>query len=351
MKRNLLLVFFCISLVLLFSALFYEDDAYRGEKSDHFDGRHFFNHSKHVSRQYYAAFQGVFLGQQTLGQWKLRENKKFPMAYPRVYGSELKVTFVNHATVLIQTQGLNILTDPIWSEYAGPLPYLSPYRYRPPGILFEHLPEIDLVVVSHSHYDHMDLPTLKRLSDRFKPKIFVGLGNASLLIEYGIQNVSELDWWSEEELVQGFSIVGVPAQHWSRRTVGDKNMRLWMGYLFKTVRGNIYFAGDTASGKHFEIIRKRLGDIRLALLPIGAFRPEAVMQGSHMSPVQAVDAHLILQARTSVAIHFGTFRLGLDGQDEALNLLTAALARKSRNGEVLDFRALDFGESTILPLY
>lgn len=179
----------------------------------------------------------------------------------------------------------------------------------------------------------------------------MALGNASLLTEYGIQNVSELDWWSEKELVHGFNIVGVPAQHWSRRTVGDKNMRLWMGYLFKTARGNIYFAGDTASGNHFEIIRKRLGNVRLALLPIGAFRPEAVMQGSHMSPAQAVDAHLALQARTSVAVHFGTFRLGLDGQDEALYLLAAALESKSGNEEVLDFRALDFGESTILPLY
>lgn len=124
--------FFCISLVLLSSMSFCEDGVYHGEKSDHFDGRHFFDHSKHVSRQYYAAFQGVILGRQALGQWSARKNKNFSMVYPRVYDSELKVTFVNHSTVLIQTQGLNILTDPIWSEYAGPLPYLSPYRYRPP---------------------------------------------------------------------------------------------------------------------------------------------------------------------------------------------------------------------------
>ncbi len=351
MKRSLLAVCFGILLMLFFSGLLYEGEGYHGKKSDHFDGRHFFNHSKHVGRQYYAAIQDVFLGRQTLGKWAERENKQYPVLPSRIYGEELKVTFVNHSTVLIQTQGLNILTDPIWSDYAGPLPYLSPYRYRPPGILFENLPEIDFVVVSHSHYDHMDLPTLLRLSDRFEPKFFVGLGNASLLTEYGIQNVSELDWWSEQVLAPGLEVIGVPAQHWSRRTIGDKNKRLWMGYLFKTAHGNIYFAGDTASGEHFEMIKARLGNIRLALLPIGAFRPEFVMQGSHISPIQAVDAHLVLQAKTSIAIHFGTFRLGLDGQDEALSLLTEAIENKSADEKVLDFRALDFGESAVLSPY
>jgi L-ascorbate metabolism protein UlaG (beta-lactamase superfamily) len=139
--------------------------------------------------------------------------------------------------------------------------------------------------------------------------------------------------------------VGVPAQHWSRRNAGDKDKRLWMGYVFKTSGSSSYFAGDTAVGPHFEMIRQRYGDVRLALLPIGAFRPEPIMKGSHISPIEAINAHDILAAKTSIAIHWGTFRLGMDGQFEAVNILNDALKYRELAGNPIDFRVLDFGES------
>jgi len=321
------------------------EPAYLGAKSDHFDGERFFNLVEKVEREYVSALQGVVSGAQGFGEWDKLPNKSYAPPVERVMGEGLKVTFINHSTTLIQTQGLNILTDPIWSDYCGPLPLVSPYRYRPPGLDFDSLPPIDVVVVSHSHYDHMDLPTLKRLSERFQPKIFVGLGNAELLQAEGIKNVLELDWWASTHVNQNLEVVGVPAQHWSRRTVGDEDKRLWMGYVLKTPGGSYYFAGDTAVGPHFEMIRQRYGEPRLALLPIGAFRPEPVMSGSHISPLEAIKAHDILAAKTSIAIHWGTFRLGMDGQFEAVDVLNDALKQREAAGSPVDFRVLDFGES------
>ena len=321
------------------------EPAYSGAKSGHFDGKRFFNMVKKVERQYISALQGVVSGEQGFGQWDKLPNKDYAPPVERVLGKGLKVTFINHSTTLIQTEGLNILTDPIWSDYCGPLPLVSPYRYRPPGLSFDELPPIDVVVVSHSHYDHMDLPSLKRLSERFQPQILVGLGNAELLRAEGIENVKELDWWASTRIHQNLEVAGVPAQHWSRRNVGDKNKRLWMGYVFNTPHGSYYFAGDTAIGPHFQMIRERYGNMRLALLPIGAFRPEPIMEGSHISPVGAVRAHELLGAETSIAIHWGTFRLGMDGQFEAVEVLEDILERRTAAGNPVDFRVLDFGES------
>lgn len=321
------------------------EPAYWGPKSDHFDGERFFNLAEKVERKYISALQGVVSGKQGFGEWDKLPNKSYAPPVERVTGSGFKVTFINHSTTLIQTQGLNILTDPIWSDYCGPFSLVSPHRYRPPGLSFDDLPPIDVVVVSHSHYDHMDLPTLKRLSERFHPKIFVGLGNAELLQAEGIKNVMELDWWSSAQVNQKLEVVGVPAQHWSRRTIGDENKRLWMGYVLKTPDGSYYFAGDTALGPHFEMIRQRYGAPRLALLPIGAFRPEPIMSGSHISPTEAIKVHDALAAKTSIAIHWGTFRLGMDGQFEAVSVLKDALRQRETVGSPVDFRVLDFGES------
>lgn len=321
------------------------EPAYWGPKSDHFDGERFFNLAEKVERQYISALHGVVSGKQGFGQWDELPNKSYAPPVERVMGSGFKVTFINHSTTLIQTQGLNILTDPIWADYCGPFPLVSPHRYRPPGLSFDELPPIDVVVVSHSHYDHMDLPTLKRLSEHSNPRIFVGLGNAELLKAEGIKNVMELDWWSSAQVSQKLEVVGVPAQHWSRRTIGDENKRLWMGYVLKTPDGSYYFAGDTALGPHFEMIRQRYGAPRLALLPIGAFRPEPIMSGSHISPTEAIKVHDALAAKTSIAIHWGTFRLGMDGQFEAVSVLKDALKQREAVGSPVDFRVLDFGES------
>jgi len=266
---------------------------------------------------------------------------------PRVGPGELRVTFVNHATTLVQLDGVNVLTDPVWSDRVGPLPFLGPKRKRPPGIRFEDLPPIDLVVISHNHYDHLDIPTLRRLARAHHPRIVVGLGNAPILRGEGIGNVVELDWWRTIRLRSGVRVTAVPAQHGSNRGLNDRNRTLWAGYVLEGQGGYAYFAGDTGFGPHFAQIADRFGPPRLAILPIGAFRPQWFMQPVHVSPEEAVRAHLVMSAHRSVGMHFGTFSLADDGEDEPVDELNAA---RLREGVPEDhFWVLDFGEGRDVP--
>ncbi len=270
------------------------------------------------------------IARKVVGDWQDVGNPAYEGERPaRVDGAELLVTFVNHSTVLLQTAGVNILTDPIWSERCSPLQFAGPRRHHPPGIDFEQLPKIDVVVVSHNHYDHMDLPTLRQLFRRDRPVFLVGLANAPLLREAGIESgIVELDWWDTHEVTTGVRIHGVPAQHWSTRTRFDINRMLWMGYVIESAGGPVFFAGDTGAGPHFGMIRERFGPMRFSLLPIGAFLPRWFMKDNHLSPTDALVAHRELESRESMAVHFGTFELGDDGQyharDELLALLGAA---------------------------
>ena len=257
-----------------------------------------------------------------------------------VHGSDLRITFVNHSTVLIQTGGCNILTDPMWSERASPVSFLGPKRHRQPGIAFADLPSIDSVLISHNHYDHFDAPTLRRLLDVHRPAIFCPLGVARLLRKIGFPKVYELDWWQSEAL-GNMRVHCVPAQHFASRTPFDRNRSLWCGWMLEAAEGNIFFAGDTGFGDHFEAIRDKFEPIRLALLPIGAFRPEWFMGPIHMTPEQAVEAHVILRAGTTIAIHFGTFPLADDGQSEPTARLTSFLRDIDPPGRIL---VLDEGE-------
>ncbi|HEY6066206.1 MAG TPA: MBL fold metallo-hydrolase, partial [Thermoanaerobaculia bacterium] len=241
-----------------------------------------------------------------------------PAAAPawRVGAGEMRVTFVNHATVLVQMDGVNVLTDPIWSERCSPVSFAGPRRVHAPGLRFEDLPPIDAVLVSHNHYDHMDVPTLRRLEQERRPRIFVPLRNRRTLERRGVAGAEELDWWQSARISEGIQVHAVPAQHFSGRGLFDRDRALWAGFVVTSPAGSTYFAGDTGFGPHFAEIRKRLGPPRLALLPIGAYRPEWFMSRVHMSPDEALRAHGILGAGTSAGIHFGTFRLADDGQDE-----------------------------------
>jgi len=259
----------------------------------------------------------------------------------------MRITFVNHATTLLQMDGVNVLTDPIWSDRCSPVEFAGPKRVRPPGLRFEDLPPIDVVLISHSHYDHLDLPTLKRLARAHHPRFIVGRGVGRILEGAGIGPVTELDWWRGEELRAGFRITSVPTQHFANRGIADRDTTLWTGYTVAGASGTAFFAGDTGFGPQFAEIRKRAGPIRLAILPIGAYKPEWFMGPIHMSPRQALDAHNILGAGTSVAIHFGTFRLAEDGQTEAPDELRKAVAEA---GDPLPrFWVLDFGEGREVP--
>ena len=315
-----------------------------GQKSDHFDGVRFFNPgaTPQSGRQFFK-----WITHRQPGPWQEVTDAQ-PGAVPRsrVEGPELTVTFVNHATVLIQTAGLNILTDPIWSTRASPVDFAGPARMRPPGLRFEDLPPIDVVLVSHNHYDHMDLPTLTRLDQEHHPRFFTGLGNAATLAKSRIK-ATELDWWQSLPLSDSVTLHGAPAQHFSSRGTCDRNYTLWMGFVLTSPGGPIYFAGDTGFGSFFADIARRFGPPRLSLLPIGAYKPEWFMGPVHLSPSQAVEVHDILGSQTSIAMHFGAFRLADDGQDDPGTALAAALAahREPRP----DFRLPDHGAAIVSP--
>ncbi|HYR45444.1 MAG TPA: MBL fold metallo-hydrolase [Thermoanaerobaculia bacterium] len=260
----------------------------------------------------------------------------------RAGDGRLRVTFVNHSTVLVQMDGVNLLTDPVWSNRVSPVTWAGPRRHRHPGILFSDLPPIDAVLVSHNHYDHMDVPTLRRLAASRHPRIFVGLGNAAFLSGQGIANARDLDWWESVPLAPGVTLTAVPARHFSSRSPFDRDRALWCGFVVSGPLGSFYFAGDTGWGSHFQMIRDRFPNLNLALLPIGAYRPRWFMSQAHIDPEEAVRAHEVLGAQVSIAIHFGTFAQADDGELEPLDALKAALARRPEPRP--RFLALDNGE-------
>jgi L-ascorbate metabolism protein UlaG (beta-lactamase superfamily) len=236
------------------------------------------------------------------------------------------VTWIGHASVLVQTQGLNILIDPVWSERAGPFG-LGPKRVTAPGVRFEDLPRIDLVLVSHNHYDHMDLATLKRLWARDKPLIVTSLGNDSILRDVGVPARAR-DWGGRVTIKPGVDVVVMRSHHWSSRWFTDRNRALWSGFTVTMPGGNLYYPGDTGAGDLGWIDDARaLGPIRLALLPIGAFRfvPGQMAIGSHVGPVDAVEIFERLGAARAIPVHWGTFRLSYEAYDTPPKLLTQTM--------------------------
>jgi L-ascorbate metabolism protein UlaG (beta-lactamase superfamily) len=326
---------------------FFSGPRYQGPVSNHFTGERFYNPSGALTDKSFKDFMRWHFNRK-VGPWRdwvpASPGKPPPVT---VAGNKLRVTFVNHATVLLQMSGTNILTDPIWSKRASPLSWIGPRRVRPPGIRFEDLPPIHAVIISHNHYDHFDLPTLIRLRNKHNPVFVVQLGNKPLLVEKGFNKVVELDWWQKTTITPGTSIHSVPAQHFSSRGFFDRNATLWGGYIIDGPGGEVFFAGDTGKGRHFDDIRKHYAPIRLALLPIGAFRPEWFMKEAHMSPSQAIDAHLQLRAKTSMAIHFGTFHLGDDGETEPVERWQNAIRENGMKESKL--WVLDFGEGRDVP--
>ena len=265
-----------------------------------------------------------------------------PQIPPALDGAAAVVTFIGHATFLIQTAAGNILTDPMYSDRASPIAWVGPRRVRQPGVRFDDLPPISTVLLSHNHYDHCDLPTLRKLARRFDPVVVTPIGNGRLLRSVGMRHIEELDWW-QRTTVSELVITLTPAHHFSARTPFDRNRALWGGFAVNARTVSIYFAGDTAYADFFRDIRGRLGRIDLALLPIGAYEPRWFMQAVHMNPAEAVQAHLDLEAARSIAMHFGTFQLTTEAIDEPLRALDEAC--HTRNVPRSRFRVLDFGES------
>jgi L-ascorbate metabolism protein UlaG (beta-lactamase superfamily) len=314
----------------------------RRTKSDHFDGRRFTNPDG-VAGQPFTAVPRMLREPRRL--WPRHVNVTARRPTP-LDDSAAAVTFIGHSTFLIQTQRGNLITDPMYSTYAGPLNRLGPRRVRKPAVAFEDLPPISTVLLSHNHYDHCDLPTLRQLARRFNPVVITPLGNARLARSAGIRRVEELDWW-EDATQAALPVTVTPARHFSARTPFDRNRALWSGFVLNASGRRIYFAGDTAYGPFFHDIRTRLGPIDLALLPVGAYEPRWFMHVVHMNPAEAVRSHLDVGAAMSIGTHFGTFQLTSEGIDEPLRAL--AEARRAHGVDDSSFRTLDFGESMLLP--
>ena len=240
---------------------------------------------------------------------------------PRARVGQRTVTWVGHSTLLLQLGPLNVLTDPVWSERASPLKWIGPKRVMSPGIPFESLPEIDVVLLSHNHYDHLDAPTVRRFADRFPNASWVcPLRLGSLLRSFGVRHLVERDWWQTVE-TPIFKATATPAQHFSARGLGDRGDTLWCGWTIAADGVNVYFAGDTALHPEFDQIGSRLGPFDLALIPIGAYEPRWFMRSVHMNPEDAVDAYRSIAAASGrhcpfVPIHWGTFRLTDEPMDE-----------------------------------
>lgn len=255
--------------------------------------------------------------------------------------AKIQITWIGHATFLIQVEGINILTDPIFNNKASPLG-IGFERKSPPGIPFDHLPPIHAVIISHNHYDHLDLFTVRKLGN--KPKYFIPLKLGQWFRDQKITNYTEMDWWSTS-MFKGIRVVSVPGQHFSRRAVRDGNTTLWAGWVLETKRGKILFAGDTGYSPHFKEIREKLGPMRLALLPIGSYRPRWFMKTIHMDPPDAVSAHKDLQAEQSIAMHWGAFYIA----DEPLGEPPLYLKRAMKEASMAEdsFLVMKFGETRI----
>ena len=255
--------------------------------------------------------------------------------------ARIQITWIGHSTFLIQIEGINILTDPIFNSKSSPLG-IGFERRSPPGIPFDRLPPIHAVLISHNHYDHLDLYTVEKLGNT--PKYFVPLKLGQWFIDQKITNYEEMDWW-DTAMFKGIRIVSVPSQHFSRRTVLDGNKTLWTGWVLETKRGKILFAGDTGYSPHFKEIREKLGPMRLALLPIGSYRPRWFMKAFHMDPPEAVAAHKDLQAKQSIAMHWGTFYIA----DEPLGEPPLYLKKAMKEASISDdsFLVMKFGETRI----
>jgi L-ascorbate metabolism protein UlaG (beta-lactamase superfamily) len=317
---------------------------YIGPRSDHFDGERFFNPGADTGRSFQDFLRWQRTRQRTL--WPQWVQNRCKPALPKHLGSgQLALTFINHITFLLQFDGLNILTDPVYSERVSPFRNVGPKRVREPGLAFEDLPPVHLVLVTHNHYDHLDIETLLRLQDAHSPRFVTTLGNRAFLAEFGIHAVDELDWWQSVD-VAGAKVTLTPAQHWSSRRPRNRNRTLWGGFVMSAAECSVYFAGDTGYGGHFREVRERLGCMDVSLLPIGAYEPRWFMRDQHMNPDDAVRAHMDLETKVSVGTHFGCFQLTDEGIDDPPRDLASARERHGVSPEA--FLVLETGETRVL---
>lgn len=328
-------------LVLIFFLYGCQTGYYQGPVSDHYDGLHFYNPEQPKRKSVFEIIQEV-IAQQVYLPCIVSPKVRLADTYHGI--NHIKVTFINHSTVLLQSQDFNLLTDPVWSEKISPI-FISPLRLRPPAIKFESLPRIHAVLISHNHYDHMDLPTLKKLEKKWQPLFIVPLGNKSYLQQKGIRRVIEMDWWQKIKIKNNVMVTVLPAQHWSARWLHDSNQTLWNSYGIVMANKKIYFTGDSGYGQFFKSIRRNWGQPDLAFLPIGSYTPKLLSHSVHMDPYEALKAHIDLASKKSYAIHYGAFALGCSSNAEALSAFSHAKKRYGKKAN--NFLVIQEGKAYI----
>jgi L-ascorbate metabolism protein UlaG (beta-lactamase superfamily) len=316
---------------------------YDGPVSDHFDGTYFVDPGGAKPKSL----------PDLLRWWASGGKAKWPDWAPSPHSDTpparvtegLRISYVGHASLLMQTAGLNILIDPVWSERASPFGFAGPRRVNDPGIPFAALPPLDVVLVSHNHYDHLDVETLSRLAAEHRPRVITPLGNDAVMHAHDPAIAAQAhDWGDEIALGAGVTVTIVPLRHWSARGLTDRNKALWGGFVIASPWGRIYHVADSGygDGSHFRTARERYGPFRLAVLPIGAYEPRWFMRDQHMNPEESVRAFRDCGAALALAHHHGTFHLTDEAIDAPERALVAARAAAGIAAE--QFRTLKPGQ-------
>lgn len=344
-----LLIFVIVAVVVILTiGYLISAPKYTGPVTDHFDGKQFHNYNGVQAKGFREALAWMLSGRDKKPWGAFHNEPPGPPPPARVAGSQVRVTFVNHSTVLLQFDSLNVMTDPVWYERTSPFQWVGPERNRPPGVRFDDIPKIDILLLSHNHWDHLDIETVKKLCQRDQPRVYCPLGVKAFLEEQGCQHVTEMDWNNSLAFNDSTMIHCIPAQHFSGRGMFDRDATLWCGFLIDSkAAGKLYFVGDTGYGTFFKKIGEQFGPIRLSLVPIGAFRPAWFMSPIHCSPDQAVQIHEDIRSEQSVAIHYGTFPLADDGENEPVDELRKALKNKPQFAD--RFWTLREGEGQLVP--
>jgi L-ascorbate metabolism protein UlaG (beta-lactamase superfamily) len=339
MRKKIFILFIVILLPILFIPSCFSPKL-NLEKSENFDGERFVNLIPPDEKKTFSKFL----------KWRFQtKREKWPewvdivRTKPefQIVSEGINVTFINHTTLLVQIDGVNIITDPIYSDRASPFSFIGPKRVRLPGVKFDDLPKIDVILISHNHYDHFDKETLDRLILRDDPKILFGIGNSFYLNEKNPKNIIEMNWGDEFKF-KNLKFTFLSKQHWSKRNLFDTNKSLWGSFAIEGSK-KIYFAGDTGYSNHFKNIQKKFEYFDLSLIPIGAYEPRWFMKYNHMNPEEAVQAHIDLKSKKSIATHFGTFQLTNESIDDPVKDLK--IAREKYNIKESDFFTLKEGGS------